>query len=945
MSQKQAHKLFLLDAMALIYRAHFAFSKNPRISSKGLNTGVMLGFTNTLVEVLDKEKPTHIGVAFDTKAPTFRHLQYEPYKANRQDQPEDITASIPWVKEIVRAFRIPILEMDGFEADDIIGTLAKKAKREDFTVYMMTPDKDFGQIVEDHIFLYKPAFMGNGVDVMGPKQVCEKWDIDHVDRVRDMLGLMGDAVDNIPGIPGIGEKTAVKLLKEYGTVEGLIANVDKLKGKQRENVENFAQQGLLSKELATIKIDVPVDFHEEDLRYDGIDEEKLRAIFTELEFRTLAARIFKEPSAKKATLIAPAQMDLFGSPAAASAPAGLISEDDEESEPLELGPPPVLETIWSNVHNYHKIKGKAEVNELVEYLLLQKEICFDTETTALDAMQAELVGLSFSYIPGEAYYIPVSDNQEETQKILELLRPVFENESITKIGQNVKYDMLVLKNYGIDVKGTLYDTMLAHYLIEPEGKHSMDWLAQQYLNYMPVSITELIGKKGKNQGNMRDVDEDEVTAYAAEDADITLKLKEKFDPILKANGLESLFDDVENPLIRVLTEMEFEGVRINTESLAELSVLLEKESQEIEKKVYELAGVRFNLASPKQLGDVLFEKLKLDPKAKKTKTGQYATGEEILSKMANEHPIAEAILDYRQMVKLKSTYVDALPTMINPKTGRIHTTYNQFVAATGRLSSINPNLQNIPIRTARGREIRKAFVPRDDNHVLLSADYSQIELRLMAAFSQDESMLEAFRSGRDIHATTAAKIFKVPLEEVTSEMRRKAKTANFGIIYGISAFGLAQRLSIPRGEAKEIIDSYFLEFPAVKEYMDGAIEKARKDEYVETILGRRRYLRDINSRNMTMRGFAERNAINAPLQGSAADLIKVAMIHVYEWMKKEKLKSKMILQVHDELVFDAHMDEVELLKKHIPGLMSNAIKLAVPVEVEVGVGTDWLQAH
>ncbi|MFN3997492.1 DNA polymerase I [Algoriphagus sp.] len=945
MSQKQAHKLFLLDAMALIYRAHFAFSKNPRINSKGLNTGVMLGFTNTLVEVLDKEKPTHIGVAFDTKAPTFRHIQYEPYKANRLEQPEDITVSIPWVKEIVKAFRIPILEMDGFEADDIIGTLAKKAKREDFTVYMMTPDKDYGQIVEDHIFLYKPAFMGNGVDVMGPKQVCEKWDIDHVDQVRDMLGLMGDAVDNIPGIPGIGQKTAVKLLKDYGTVEGLIANVDKLKGKQRENVENFAQQGILSKELATIKIDVPVDFIEEELIYEGIDEEKLRAIFTELEFRTLAARIFKEPSAKKANLSAPAQMDLFGAPAAESSSSISITEEGEEGETLELGPPPVLDTIWSNVHNYHKVKGKVEVAELVEYLLLQKEICFDTETTALDAMQAELVGLSFSYVAGEAYYIPVSDNQAETQEILEILRPVFENESITKIGQNVKYDMLVLKNYGIEVKGTLYDTMLAHYLIEPEGKHSMDWLAQQYLNYMPVSITELIGKKGKNQGNMRDVDEDEVTSYASEDADITMRLKEKFDPILKSNGLEELFDNVENPLIRVLSEMEFEGVRIDTESLAELSILLEKESQEIEKKVYELAGVRFNLASPKQLGDVLFEKLKLDPKAKKTKTGQYATGEEILSKMANEHPIAEAILDYRQMVKLKSTYVDALPTMINPKTGRIHTTYNQFVAATGRLSSINPNLQNIPIRTARGREIRKAFVPRDENHVLLSADYSQIELRLMAAFSQDESMLEAFKNGRDIHATTAAKIFKVPLEEVTSDMRRKAKTANFGIIYGISPFGLAQRLSIPRGEAKEIIDAYFEEFPAVKGYMDGAIEKARKDEYVETILGRRRYLRDINSRNMTMRNFAERNAINAPLQGSAADLIKVAMIHVYEWMKKENLKSKMILQVHDELVFDAHKDEVELLKKNIPGLMSNAIKLAVPIEVEVGVGTDWLQAH
>lgn len=942
MSQKQAHKLFLLDAMALIYRAHFAFSKNPRINSKGLNTGVMLGFTNTLLEVLEKEKPSHIAVAFDTKAPTFRHVQYEPYKANRLEQPEDITVSIPWVKEIVKAFKIPVLEMDGFEADDIIGTLAKKAERDHFTVYMMTPDKDYGQIVDDHIFLYKPAFMGNGVDVLGPKQVCEKWDIEHVDQVRDILGLMGDAVDNIPGIPGIGEKTAVKLLKEFGTVEGLIANVDKLKGKQRENVENFAQQGLLSKELATIKIDVPVEFDEVDLRYEGFDEEKLRAIFTELEFRTLASRIFKDSSGKKAAIAAPAQMDLFG--AVASAPA--VSEEEENpEEEITLSTPIILDTIHSNVHNYHKIKGKDAVKELVEYLLLQKEICFDTETTDLDAMKAELVGLSFAYLEGEAYYIPVSPDQKETQEILDLLRPVLENDSILKIGQNVKYDMLVLKNYGIEVKGTIYDTMLAHYLIEPEGKHGMDWLAQQYLHYKPVSITELIGKKGKNQGNMRDVDEDEVTAYAAEDADITLRLKGKLDPIIQSNGLKKLFDEVENPLIRVLTDMEFEGVRIDTGSLADLSIALEEESKEIEKRVYELAGVRFNLASPKQLGDVLFEKLKLDPKAKKTKTGQYATGEEILSKLADEHEIAQAILDHRQMVKLKSTYVDALPTMINRKTGRIHTTYNQFVAATGRLSSINPNLQNIPIRTSRGREIRKAFVPRDENHVLLSADYSQIELRLMAAFSQDESMLEAFRNGRDIHATTAAKIFKVPLEEVTSDMRRKAKTANFGIIYGISAFGLAQRLSIPRGEAKEIIDAYFTEFPAVKQYMDGAIEKARKDEYVETILGRRRYLRDINSRNMTMRGFAERNAINAPLQGSAADLIKVAMIHVHNWMKKEKLKSKMILQVHDELVFDAHKDEVELLKKHVPGLMSNAIKLPVPIEVEVGVGTDWLQAH
>jgi DNA polymerase-1 len=943
MSQTQAHKLFLLDAMALIYRAHFAFSKNPRINSKGLNTGVMLGFTNTLLEVLEKEKPSHIAVAFDTKAPTFRHIQYTPYKANRLEQPEDITVSIPWVKEIIRAFNIPVLELDGFEADDVIGTIAKKAEKELFTVYMMTPDKDYGQLVDDHIFLYKPAFMGNGVDVMGPKQICEKWDIEHVDQVRDILGLMGDAVDNIPGIPGIGEKTAVKLLKEFGTVEGVVANADQLKGKQRENVENFGPQGILSKELATIKIDVPVDFDEVALRVEGIDEEKLRAIFSELEFRTLANRLFKEgPKKAAAAAPAPAQMDLFGAPAPRT--NSFVAEEEQEEE-VSISEPIVLYTIHSNAHNYHKIKGKAAIQELVEYLLLQKEICFDTETTSLDAMNAELVGLSFSYVEGEAYYIPLEADQNEAKEVLELLRPVFENESILKIGQNIKYDLLVLKNYGIEVKGTLYDTLLAHYLIEPEGKHGMDWLAQQYLQYKPVSITELIGKKGKGQGNMRDVDEDEVTAYASEDADITLRLKGKLDPILLSNGLKKLVEEVENPLIPVLKDMEFEGVRIDTGSLAELSVSLEQESKEIEKRVYELAGVRFNLASPKQLGEVLFEKLKLDPKAKKTKTGQYATGEEILSKMADEHEIAQAILEHRQMVKLKSTYVDALPTMINSKTGRIHTTYNQFVAATGRLSSINPNLQNIPIRTARGREIRKAFVPRDENYVLLSADYSQIELRLMAAFSQDESMLEAFRTGRDIHATTAAKIFKVPLDEVTTDMRRKAKTANFGIIYGISAFGLAQRLSIPRGEAKEIIDAYFTEFPAVKQYMDGAIEKARTQEYVETILGRRRYLRDINSRNMTMRGFAERNAINAPLQGSAADLIKVAMIHVQAWMKSKNLKSKLILQVHDELVFDAHKDEVELLKKEIPGLMSNAIPLPVPIEVEVGVGTDWLQAH
>lgn len=936
MSSKGDKKLFLLDAMALIYRAHFAFSKNPRINSKGLNTGIMLGFTNTLLEVLEKEKPTHIAVAFDTKAPTFRHVQFEPYKANRQEQPEDIEVGTPWVKQIVQAFNIPVLEMDGFEADDIIGTIAKKAERTSFEVYMMTPDKDYGQIVEDHIFLYKPAFMGNGVDIMGPKEVCAKWDIEHVDQVRDILGLMGDAVDNIPGIPGIGEKTAVKLLKEFGTVEELLKNTHKLKGKQKENVENFAQQGLLSKELATIKIDVPVDFDEVALRYDGPDEEKLKAIFAELEFRTLTQRVFGEKM-KKPQVKVSEQLGLFG---------GMETEVKEEFVEESPIPAPVLhDSILTTAHDYHKVEGEKAIKELIGYLELQEEFCFDTETTSLNPNEAELVGLSFSYVPGEAFYVPIPSDQEKTKEILEMFRDLFANEQIAKIGQNVKYDMLVLMNYGIEVKGKLYDTMLAHYLIEPEGKHSMDWLAQQYLNYKPVSIESLIGKKGKNQGNMRDVEVDEVVAYAAEDADITLKLKQKFDPIIKANGLEKLLHEVESPLISVLAEMEFEGVKIDTASLAELSTILDEESKEIEKRVYELAGVRFNLASPKQLGDVLFEKLKLDPKAKKTKTGQYATGEEVLSKLAGEHEIAQAILDYRQMVKLKSTYVDALPTMINPKTGRVHTTYNQFVAATGRLSSINPNLQNIPIRTARGREIRKAFVPRDEQHVLLAADYSQIELRIMAAFSKDESMIEAFKNGRDIHATTAAKIFQVPLEEVTSDMRRKAKTANFGIIYGISAFGLSQRLNISRTEAKDIIDAYFKEFPAVKSYMDDCIEKARKNEYVETILGRRRYLRDINSRNATMRGFAERNAINAPIQGSAADLIKVAMIQVHHWMKKEKLQSKMILQVHDELVFDAHKDEVELLKREIPKLMSNAVRIAVPLEVETGIGGNWLEAH
>jgi DNA polymerase-1 len=937
MSTPGSKKLFLLDAMALIYRAHFAFSKNPRINSKGLNTGVMLGFANTLLEVLEKEKPSHIAVAFDTSAPTFRHAQFKTYKANRQEQPEDIEIAIPWIKQIVAAFNIPILELDGYEADDIIGTIAKKAEYKDFKVYMMTPDKDFGQLVEEHIYLYKPSFMGNKVDVMGPKEVCDKWGIHDPDQVRDILGLMGDAVDNIPGIPGIGAKTATKLLKEYGTIEGLLQNVDKLKGKQKENVITFGEQGLLSKELATILQTVPIKFNPSEYTYDGPDEQKLKVIFAELEFRTLTQRVFKE-DLKKPKLQVSEQLGLF---------TGQETEQDDEiaEESTPIAEPDQVDTIHTTVHDYYKIEGEDEIKELISFLELQDEFCFDTETDSINPNDAELVGLSFAYVEGEAFYVPIPADQEKAKVILEDFRGIFENEKIIKIAQNLKYDLLVLKNYGIEVKGVFFDTMLAHYLLSPEGRHSMDWLAEKYLNYHPVSIESLIGKKGKNQGNMRDLPIDDVVQYAAEDADITLKLKNKLAPEIRKNNLQKLFMEVENPLIEVLAAMEFEGIKVDMDSLAELSIQLETEGRKIEQRVYELAGEKFNLSSPKQLGEILFNKLNLNPKAKKTKTGQFATGEEVLSKMAGENEIAKAILDHRQVVKLKSTYVDALPMLINKKTGRIHTSYNQTVAATGRLSSTNPNLQNIPIRTERGREIRKAFVPRDENYLILAADYSQIELRIMASFSRDASMIEAFRSGRDIHTATASKIFGVPLEEVTPDRRRKAKTANFGIIYGISAFGLSQRLGISRGEAKEIIEAYFKEFPGVKEYMDNSIKKAQKEEYVETILGRRRYLRDINSRNVTMRGFAERNAINAPIQGSAADMIKAAMINVHHWMVNANLKSKMLLQVHDELVFDAHIDEVELLKREIPLLMANAVTIEVPLEVDVGVGRDWLEAH
>ncbi|MCA6078410.1 DNA polymerase I [Fulvivirga sedimenti] len=931
---KPAKKLFLLDAYALIYRAHFAFSKNPRINSKGLNTGVMLGFTNTLLEVLQKQKPTHIAVAFDTSAPTFRHVEFEAYKANREETPEDIRVAVPIVKDIIRGFNIPILEKDGFEADDVIGTLAKKAASEGFEVFMMTPDKDFGQCVDEHVYLFKPAFMGNAVDILGVKEVKEKWDVARVDQVTDMLGLMGDSVDNIPGIPGIGPKTASKLLHEFGSVEELVANADKLKGKQKENVEKFGEQGILSKHLATIKTDVPIEFNEEALVYDGPKEEILKPLFEELEFRTIAKRVFGETAAQiSQTTNGSGQLDMF------SSATQDILDMDEESLNTEK------DTIESAEHDYHLVSDEKTMKELAGFLAGQSAFCFDVETNSIDAVEALLVGIAFSYVPGEAFYVPVSTDIAKAANTLKYFKAVLENPEIEKIGHNIKYDILALKKYGIQVDGPVYDTMLAHYLIEPETRHGMDALAEQYLNYKPVPITELLGPKGKNQKNMADLQPEEIVEYAAEDADVTLQLKDVLDKEIESTGLGKLLRTVELPLVNVLADMEFEGVRVDENVLASMSGELQEASLKAQEEVFELAGCEFNIASPKQLGEVLFDRMKLVDKPKKTKSGQYATGEEILSKLANQHDIAAKILEFREYQKLKSTYVDALPKMISKTDGRIHTDYNQAVAATGRLSSNNPNLQNIPIRTEKGREIRKAFVARDDQHILLSADYSQIELRIVAAFAEDKEMIRAFREGRDIHTTTASRVFDVPLEEVDPNMRRKAKEVNFGIIYGISAFGLSQNLNISRTEAGDIIKAYFKEFPGIKKYMDACIEKAREKEYVETIMGRRRYLRDINSRNATMRGFAERNAINAPIQGSAADIIKLAMIEIHNWLKKEKLQTKMIMQVHDELVFDVHKDELEKVQKTVIEMMENVVELSVPMKVEAGTGENWLKAH
>ncbi|WP_344851530.1 DNA polymerase I [Pedobacter jeongneungensis] len=932
-------KLFLLDGMALMYRAHFALSKNPRFTSTGINTSAVMGFTNTLLDVLKKEKPTHIAVVFDTEAPTERHTSFEAYKAHRQAMPEDLAAAMPYVIKLITGFNIPVITSDGYEADDIIGTLAKKAELKGFQVYCMTPDKDFAQLVSENIFIYKPARMGNDMEILGVKEVLAKWEIENVLQVIDILGLWGDAVDNIPGIPGIGEKTAKALIKQYGSMENIIANSHELKGKQRENVENFAEQGLISKKLATILLDVPVELDEASLELCDPSRDLLEPLFTELEFRTLGRRVFgDEFSVTTARFQEGTQTDLFGNQSGEA----IQYTNTLEEEPAEKLP---AKTIENTEHDYQLIDTVEQRAGLIKRLLAEKRISFDTETTGTDANMADLVGLSFSIKPGTGYYIPVPAEREEAQAIVDEFRVVLENENIEKIGQNTKYDILVLKWYGVEVKGKLFDTMLAHYLIDPDTRHGMDVLSENYLGYSPISITKLIGAKGKNQGTMRDVPVIDVVDYAAEDADVTLQLAHIFEPKLKELNAAKLAEEIENPLVYVLADIEKEGVRIDIETLKAYSKELETEIIKFEQNVYDKAGIKFNLASPKQLGEVLFDKLQLDPKAKKTKTGQYQTGEDVLTALASKSDIVQDILDFRQLQKLKSTYVDALPLMVNPKTGRVHTSYNQAVAATGRLSSNNPNLQNIPIRTERGREVRKAFIARDENHILLSADYSQIELRIIAEISKEENMLDAFSKGIDIHTATAAKVYGVSIEEVDGTQRRNAKAVNFGIIYGQSAFGLSQNLGIPRKEAAEIIEQYFAQYPGIKRYMSDTMNFARENGFVETIMGRRRYLRDINSANQTVRGFAERNAINAPIQGSAADMIKIAMINIHKEMKAQNLQSTMTMQVHDELVFDVVRSEKEVMKAIIQDKMANAIKLTVPIVVEIGEGDNWLAAH
>ena len=948
-------KVFLLDAFALVFRAYYALIRNPRLTSKGKNTNAQFGFTNAMVELITKQKPTHMAVCFDTSAPTERHTDFAEYKANRQETPEDIRAAVPDIKKIIEGFNIPVIAIDGYEADDVIGTLSKLGEKAGYEVYMVTPDKDYGQLVSEKIKIYKPAYQGNDPEIMGPAEICAKWNIKDVSQVIDMLGMMGDAVDNIPGIPGVGEKTAAKFLAEYGSLENTLANADKIKGAMGEKVKKGKEMAILSKKLATIITNVPVEFHEEDFRLKEWNKEKLKEVFGELEFRTLGKRLlgedFSVASSSKGVgekeIPQGVQTDLFGniveSPKSEVGSREPIESSDESADVLIVD-----KNINNTPHKYEAIEGDVAIKKLVTELKKHDEICFDTETTGIDANDAELVGLSFSVKPGEAFYVPCPADQERTKEILTHFESLFADKKKIWIGQNTKYDLLMLKWYDVEIKGDLFDTMLAHYVIEPDGKRSMDILSEKFLGYEPVHIEELIGKKGKTQGSMRDAEIEKIKEYAGEDADITLQLKNVFVPLLKSKEVEKVFNEVENPLVKVLVDMEYEGIKVDVDFLNDYSKELEKDAKKAEESVYKQAGVRFNLASPKQLGEVLFDKLKLDSSAKKTKTGQYQTGEDVLLKLAVKgHQIVDDILTFRELTKLKSTYVDALPQMINRKTGRVHTSYGQAVAVTGRLQSNNPNLQNIPVRTDRGKEVRKAFIPRDSKHILLSADYSQIELRIVASISGDKNMCKAFKDGTDIHTATAARVYNVNEKDVTKEMRYKAKSVNFGIIYGQGAFGLADNLGISRTEAKEIIDNYKKEFPGIQKYMDDTINFARENGYVETLMGRKRWLRDINSANFTVRGFAERNAINSPIQGTAADMIKLAMQKVHAAMKKEKMQSKMLLQVHDELVFDALKSEVKELKPLILECMQSAMLLPnkVPVTAECGEGKNWLEAH
>lgn len=944
----QEKKLFLLDAMALVYRAYYALIRNPRITSTGINTNAQFGFTNTLLELIQKEQPTHMAVVFDTAAATERHTDFSDYKANRQDAPEDLLLALPDIKDIVRGFNIPCLEMDGYEADDIIGTLALQAAQENYKVYMVTPDKDYGQLVRENVFIYKPSYQGGGSEILGPEEVCARWNIQSVSQVIDMLGLMGDAVDNIPGIAGIGEKTASKLLATYGSLEAVLEDADNIKGALGEKIRNGKENALLSKKLATIITMVPIEFKEEDFRLKGRNKEILTEVFSRLEFKTLAKRVLQTELPDNSAQQIP--RDLFGNPIrvknSPTAPTELASQEETTviAEPQSTVE---IKTAENTPHDYQLITPEdPALPALIERLSKSQEICFDTETTSIDANQAELVGMSFSIEKGKAYYVTAPVTHEAVCNLLEKFRPVFENENIRWVGQNIKYDMLVLRWYGFTLKGKLYDTMLAHYVYEPEGKRNMDALSLTYLQYQPISIETLIGK-GKNQLSMRDVPVELVKEYAAEDADITLQLKHALAPLVISQGVEKILEDIENPLIPVLTDMEYEGVGIDVDFLHQYASLLAKEIQAAEASVFKQAGLSFNLASPKQLGEVLFDHMKLDPSAKKTKTGQYATGEDILLKLRKKHQIVDDILTYRELTKLKSTYVDALPTMINPKTGRLHTSFNQAVAVTGRLSSTNPNLQNIPIRTDKGKEIRKAFIPREKGWKLMSVDYSQIELRIVAAISGDESMIQAFQEQKDIHTATAAKVYGVSEQDVTPTMRRAAKAVNFGIIYGQSAFGLAENLGISRTEAKSIIDQYFREYPSIKIYMDSQIQFAQQNGYVQTLLGRKRWLRDINSSNATVRGYAERNAINMPVQGTAADMIKLAMIRVHKTLQAHQLQTRMILQVHDELVFDVPEHEIAQAKELIVQDMQLAMELPhqLPIIAEAGIGDNWLEAH